>query len=245
MKSAEGRNPGQTFLALFSLVTGLIILTKPGIAAMSITGTTGLVDIPTAHIIPDGKIAFGIGYTNKKYSLYSPKYAQVTYYVTIGYLPFLEMGLRITHFPGKMEPGVYGSTKDRMASVKLRVIKEGRYLPSMLLGARDIIGGSTRFNAAYIVMSKCVHLLLLGSLDIHLGYASDILMKEADHHSMLGPFAGLEKKLCRYLTVMGEYDTRKCSLGLRIMPWGDRTNIDLVALGLKRISGGMSISFGL
>lgn len=136
-----------------------------------------------------------------------------------------------------------------MASVKLRLIKGGRYLPSMLLGVHDILStakeGAMDFNTAYIVMSRRVRLRLLGSLDIHLGYASDLLIKEAEHHSMIGPFAGLEKKLCRYLTVMGEHDTRKYNVGLRITPWGDRTNIDLVVLGLNRISGGMSISFGL
>jgi len=240
-------------LLILTPVIGLIIIAQPGIAAISITGTTGLVDVPTARIIPDGKIAFGIGYTDREYSLRGPEYAQVAYYVTAGYLPFLEASLRITNFPGKMDAGAYGSLKDRMASVKLRIVNEGRYLPSVLLGIHDMLGvhstrdpaESVNFNTAYIVMSKSIHLPLIRVLDVHLGYASDLMMKGARHHSMLGIFVGLERKLGRYLTVMGEYDTRKYNVGLRITPWGDRINIDLVVLGLKRISGGMSVSFNL
>lgn len=67
---------------------------------MSLIGTTGLVDIPTTHVIPDGKVAFGTGYTDRKYSVHSPEYTQVAYYITVGYLPFLEVSLRVTNFPG-------------------------------------------------------------------------------------------------------------------------------------------------
>ena len=78
----------QIFLIFLSSVVVFIILSQPGIAAMSIVGTTGLVGIPTARVMPDGKVAFGIGYTDSEYSLYGPKYAQVAYYVTVGYLSF-------------------------------------------------------------------------------------------------------------------------------------------------------------
>ncbi len=246
-------NTKRTSLAFFSIVTGFSILAQPGIAAMSIAGTTGLVDIPTARIIPDGRVAFGIGYTDKNHSLRGPKYAQVAYYVTVGYLPFLEGSLRITNFPGNMQPGAYGSEKDRMASVKILVRKEGCYMPSVLLGIHDVLGvynsenpeANVNFNAAYIVVSKSIRLAFAGSLDIHMGYASDVVVKKASHYSMLGVFAGLEKELCEYLSVMGEYDTQKCNVGLRITPVGEYVNIDLAILGLKHISGGMSISFGL
>jgi len=238
---------------LFFLTVILVIPAQPGVAATSIVGVTGLVDIPTARVISDGKVAFGVGYTDREYSLRSPKYAQVAYYVTVGYLPFLEGSLRITNFPGNMQSDTYGSEKDRMASIKMLLVNEGRYLPSILLGVHDILGvynsenpeGNVNFNTAYVVMSKSLRFALIGSLDVHMGYASDVMMKKASHHSMLGLFAGLEKRLCKYLMVMGEYDTQKYNVGLRITPLGEHANVDLVILGLKHISGGMSISFGL
>lgn len=191
---------------------------QPGIAAMSIAGTTGLVNVPTARVIPDGKAAFGMGYTDKKHSLYTSEYTQVAYYVTAGYLPFLEASLRITVFPGMPFSGDYGSDKDRMVSVKLRAIDESRYLPSILVGGSDIYGGTVRFNSLYIVMSKSIHLPILGISDVNLGYASDLM--EAQHHSMVGVFGGLEMRLTRYLAIMGEYDTKRYNVGLRITPWG-------------------------
>ena len=139
--------------------------------------------------------------------------------------------------------------KDRMGSVKLRIVNESIYLPSVLLGVHDVIGTlrkeSVNFNTAYIVMSKSIHHQFIGLLDVHLGYASDVMMKEARNHSMIGAFAGLEMKLFRYLAVIAEYDTQKYNVGLRLKLWGDGTNIDLVLLGLKHISGGMSVSFSL
>lgn len=234
----------QILIAYLWIAIGLIMLAQPGMAAMSIIGTTGLVHIPTARIIPDGKAAFGMGYIDKEHSLYSSKYTQVAYYATVGYLPFLEASLSVTVFPGM--PFVsddYGSDKDRMISMGLRVINESRYLPSILLGGRDLYGGTMRFNALYLVMSKSVGLPVVGPLDVHAGYASDLM--EAQHYSMIGLFAGLEKRLCRYLAVMGEYDTKEYNVGLRITPWVAWVNIDLVAMGLKGISGGMSVSFNL
>lgn len=239
----------QIFLIFLSSVIIFIIFSQPGIAAMSITGTTGLVGIPTARVMQDGKIAFGIGYTDNEYSLYGPKYAQIAYYVTVGYLPFLELSLRVTSFPKKMEVGAYGSVKDRMGSVKLRIMNESIYLPSVLLGIHDVMGTvsakNVHFNAAYIVMSKSIHHQFIGLLDIHLGYASDVMMKEARDHSIAGTFAGMEMKLFRHLVAMAEYDTQKYNVGLRLKLWGGDANIDLVMLGLKHISGGMSVSLNL
>jgi hypothetical protein len=138
---------------------------------MSMVGTTGLICIPTAHIIPDGKLALGVTYTDAQYSLFGPKYAQVAYYATMGYLPFLEVSLRATEFPDFVQSKTYRSAIDRMASVKLQVMKENHYFPSVVLGVHDISGGALKFNAQYIVVSKSIDFPLLGSIGIHIGHA--------------------------------------------------------------------------
>jgi hypothetical protein len=218
-------------------------------ASMSMVGTTGLVCIPTACIIPDGKLALGVAYTDAQYGWYSPKYTQVAYYAiyaTIGYLPFLEVSLRVTQFPGLLEPKNYGSAKDRMASVKLRIMKENRYFPSVALGICDIYGRELKFNAQYIVVSKSIDFPLLGSIGIHIGHAPNpIKSKKIKHYSMEGAFAGIEKVLCPYLTAMLEYDSRKYNIGLKIVPLGDRVYINMAVLGMNRISGGISFSADL
>lgn len=224
-------------------VIAITVIAQPATAAVSITGATGLMVVPTAHLIPDKKAAFGIGYIDRDHSLYSSEYAQIAYYVTAGYLPFLETTFRITVFPGMPFSGNYGSDKDRMVSLKLRVMEEGSYLPSIVLGGSDVYGESVRFNSLYVVMSRSVRFLIDRDLYMHLGYASDLM--EAQHHSMVGIFGGLEMSISRYLTIMGEYDTRRFNAGLRVMPWDDRANMDLIFMGLRGLSGGMSLAFNL
>jgi hypothetical protein len=62
---------------------------------------------------------------------------------------------------------------------------------------------------------------------------------------MKGAFGGIEKALCKYLSAMLEYDSRKYNIGLRIAPLGDRRCINIVILGMNRISGGINISTDL
>jgi len=209
-------------------------------------GTTGLICIPTAQVIPNGKIAVGMAYTDAEYSRYGPDYSQIAYYATIGYLPFLEASLRVTEFPnlGRLN---YHSQKDRMVSVKLRVIDESHYIPSLVLGIHDIFGNrSIIYNAQYFVISKMIKFPLIGSMRIHTGYSPNpIKSNKIKSYSMKGAFAGIEKELSKYLTVILEYDTQKYNAGLKIAPLGDRVNIDIVLLGFDRISGGMNVSFDL
>jgi len=213
---------------------------------MSMIGTTGLVLIPTANIISDGKLALGAAaYTDTKYGSYSPKYNRV-FFATIGYLPFLEVSLRATKFPGLEWSKTYSSATERMASVKLQVIKENGYFPSIVIGIHDLYGKSIHFNAQYVVVSKSIHLPLIGSFGIHIGDAlNPIKSKKIYNYSMKGMFTGIEKDLCKYLTAMLEYDTYKYNAGLRINPFGDRIYIDVDLLGMNRISGAMNISIDL
>jgi len=212
-------------------------------AATSLTGTTGLVNIPTAYIIPDGKMALGVGYTNKEYSLRGPKYKQMVYYATVGYFPFIECSFRISVFPGRMDIGNYGSDKDRAINIKLHALSESHYIPSILLGINDFMGTGL-FHSEYVVISKSLHPPIINLLDIHMGYAANLIRK-SKRSNMSGVFGGVEIHLSEFLAVIGEYDTEKYNAGLRIMPFGDKVNIDIDVLGMKYISGGTSFSFGL
>lgn len=215
-------------------------------ASMSMVGTTGLVCIPTAQVMPNGEIALGMAYTDPKYSYHGPESFQIVYCASVGYLPFLELGFRITQFPGFLEPKAYGSAKDRMFSAKLRIINESRYLPSLVLGVHDLYGHAVNFNAQYAVISKSIKVPLVGKAGFHIGYSPNpIKHHEINNYSMEGAFAGIEKALCKYVILMLEYDTQKYNLGLRIEPFDDKIHIDVSMLGLSRISGGMNISFGL
>ena len=60
----ENRRYSRIFSASLLLVIGLTVLAKPGKAATSMTGATGLVNVPVASLIPDERTSFGVGYTH-------------------------------------------------------------------------------------------------------------------------------------------------------------------------------------
>jgi len=139
---------------------------------MSMFGTTGLVFIPTAYILPDGELALGISYTDEHYGQYTHYPSdQIVYYATLAYLPFLEVSLRATQYPNFAWSKNYDSAIERMASVKLQLLKEKQYSPSIVLGVHDLYGKSIQYNAQYIVASKSINLPLIKTVGLHIGHA--------------------------------------------------------------------------
>jgi len=221
---------------------------QQAIASMSMFGTTGLISIPTAYILPDGKIAFGTSYTNEHYGRYSHySNVQLAYYVALAYLPFLELNLTATQYPNFAWSDTYTSAVDRMASIKLLLLKEKQYLPSIAIGVLDLYGKAMEYNAQYIVVSKSIALPLTGAVSFHFGYAPNPIKSDRiDDYSIKGGFAGLEVPFFdAILSIMLEYDSQKYNAGLRIIPINDWICIDLIMLGLKYLSGNISFSFDL
>ena len=194
-------------LGLFLMGLGLC---QEGMA-QSLTGTTGLVSIPTAEIPEDRSIAFGVNLVNRAFMdpYLSGQHHGRLYYVSLGYLPFLEVDLRFTR-ASNTPPRSVG---DRMVSARLQLVKEQTKLPALVLGGQDIMG-TRKFHALYLVASKNVHLPRLDTpLGVHLGYASKIL--DAQHHQFAGLFGGLSFSPAPFLTFMLEYDSRHFNGGLR------------------------------
>ncbi|MEI6985954.1 MAG: YjbH domain-containing protein [Rhodospirillaceae bacterium] len=103
-------------------------------------GGVGLLETPTARMMPDGTVSFGFAVTGGPYR-----------HAVIGFqpMPWLEMTLRETmqpapdHLPATMESGV---------SIKARLLSESGWLPAVALGLRDFAGGRTA--AEYVVLGK-------------------------------------------------------------------------------------------
>ena len=118
---------------------------------------TGLFDMPTARLMSEGSLKFGI-------SSFSP------YEVTgITATPFswLEATFRYTEVKNQLYgPAFYSGNqtfKDKSFDFKFRLIKERNYLPSIALGLRDIAGTGV-FASEYLVASK-----RFGNFDATLG----------------------------------------------------------------------------
>jgi len=115
-------------------------------------GVTGLIDIPTARMSQDGALTFGAAIQSST-NAYS-----ITYQVT----PWLEGAFRYTGWNDQAFSSA-GIAYDRNYEGKARLWKEGKYLPQVAIGARDMIGTGL-WGAEYLVASKEV-----GPFDFTLG----------------------------------------------------------------------------
>lgn len=203
----------KVFLKLIS-ITSVFFISTSNTLPQSLTGTTGLINIPTAEILTDGEIAIGANFMNRKIvENENGKYDAVNYYVTMGFLPILEISLRITRFinyPYKQSLG------DRMPSIRLKLIKESEILPSMLIGAHDFIGTegaeTVYYNSLYMAATKNYKITRRNMLSIHLGYGVDWL--EARKHQLKGFFGGISCDYEKIIRIMAEYDSERINFGL-------------------------------
>ena len=183
------------------------------LTAQPLSGITGLITIPTAKMSTDGKISFSVNFTDRKYNVRLPdKYHQYSYFFTLGYLPFAEVSLRLTHhykYPKEQALG------DRSPSVKIRLLKENKYHPAIALGIQDFLGECRHFNALYAVASKTLALKIKSfsfQTEFHLGYGTDKI--DARHHQFAGIFGGLSVEFFDIISLMAEYDSEKFNGGI-------------------------------
>jgi hypothetical protein len=233
---------------MFTLCISLILSRQDG-AAQSLNGTTGLVAIPTANMLNDREILFGGNYIDKKYNIRSPQNDQHRYFITMSFLPFLEVSirytrnhmLRLTDYPNE-HPG------DRGACIRVRVLKEKKYSPSLVLGAHDFLSSIAEsktiwFNALYLVGTKNVKPEKIPvEFGLNLGYGTDRM--KAKHHEFVGLFGGISMEYRDLATLMLEYDAEKVNGGMRFV-FFRHVQIMLALLNMNSFSGGASYVFSL
>ncbi len=201
-------------------------------AAQSLTGLSGGYSIPSAGFQEDKTIYFGNAYLNSKYyDLYSNgnNYSYSLGYFGLTFLPFAEVSVRITYPNGYNEDHEDIIIGDRMISGRLRILKERKYFPAIVLGLQgfykttgdDLLNtggkGASFFNSSYLVMSKDIHPgKVLESVRFTLGYGSDFIA--ANTHQFIGLFGGinLSPKNLEWLELMLEYDADKWNAGMRV-----------------------------
>jgi membrane-associated phospholipid phosphatase len=134
-----------------------------GLSSFAMAGPTGLINMPDARFNPDGTLRFGLAYARP--------YFDVSANATL--LPWLETNLAITRINGV--PGfftqtstgfgaAYGAYKDRNAGIKIRLISEEGWWPSVAVGAQDPFGTSL-FPRQFAAATKT-----LGDAQVTLGY---------------------------------------------------------------------------
>lgn len=108
------------------------------------------ISMPSA-LIPEGEMSMGYSYD----SPYS------TIYTAVSVLPFLHVTGRyvavsgVQGFEGATDGygANYGRNKDKVVDIKVRLLNEGRWLPSVAIGATDLFG-TQLFKGKYLVATK-------------------------------------------------------------------------------------------
>ncbi len=217
------------FLYCFVIFGSLL----PGqVLSQSLMGTTGLVTIPTARMQQDGTVSFGISYFDKKHQQFFEGTRDIGMaYLNVTLLPFLELTMRLNNpFPSDV------FSVDRTPMVRLRLLKERKYLPAVVIGVHDLAStestSTVHYNATYLVFSK-----QWKNFDLHMGYAPEIM--KARYYQLSGVFGGVAYSPHRAVHLSAEYDTRHVNAGVELLFW-KHLGINLGTINFDSWAAGLS-----
>lgn len=147
-KSVTGRRgDGRGRLAPWALLAALLSLPAPPLAAQDarpgtgMFGTTALIDMPTAHVQPDGEITTTLSYF--------PGTTRGTLSFQIA--PRLSGSFRYSEIDPWTSDG--GRLLDRSFDLHFQLMEQGRYMPALAVGLRDFLGTGV-YSGEYVVASR-------------------------------------------------------------------------------------------
>tara|TARA_B100001057_G_C22862141_1_gene954960 strand:+ start:579 stop:1286 length:708 start_codon:yes stop_codon:yes gene_type:complete len=193
--------------------------------SQSVTGTSGLIHIPSARMLEDGQLVLGAAYIPKPYFF---RYGRninpgLNTYITYGILPFVEIMFRYTH---ELNTPVNFDTQyfpDRMLGFRARLLNEKKNIPAIVLGLQDAsaITGNTclvcsNYTATYFVGSKIFN-TSFGNFDISLGYAFDFLeLKSKDYKGLFGGIS-FSPNFYKNASFIFEHNSKGLNAGIRFI----------------------------
>lgn len=199
----------------------------------SVTGTSGLIHIPSARMLEDGQLVLGAAYIPKGiyYRTYGPnKFITganpgLNTYVTYGILPFVEVMFRYSHelnMPVNIETQYF---PDRMLSLRIRIINENEKIPSIVFGIHDItqfvsgVTGVPNFSANYLVFSKIFEVKNILKVDLNIGYSFDIQdFKSKDYKGFFGGLS-LTPNFYKRISFILEHNSKGINSGINWNPF--------------------------
>jgi hypothetical protein len=237
-------------LILLVCATALVLYQS---VAQSLSGTTGLFNIPSGRIEKDRTFILGVNFMDRNYGSYKYskdkdfEYDALATYATLVFLPRIEVQFRYTHLLGREISLKERYFPDRMATIRIQALKESRYCPALTVGLQDFahaLGNSlglsspSYYSANYAVASKQWKVGVL-TTDITLGYA--VALRQAQHLNLNGAFGGMAVGWKRFpgSDIMLEYDSYRWNAAVRVLFF---KRLQLLAgwYGMKTLSGGLS-----
>jgi len=219
---------------LSALLLGLMFTAS----GQSLTGTRGLVKIPTARMYPDNTLVVGASYippgiflkTSGIYKGVASGNAGLNTFVTANILPFVEVMFRYSHEFNMQSNPLTGYFPDRMLTVRIQPFTETKYTPAIVFGFQDVTAifsqsssfnlsyGARSYSATYFVGSKNFE---LGdySVDTSLGYSFDF--RGIPARDFRGLFGGVEvfTPYADHMSLMWEHDSQYMNMGVNGYFW--------------------------
>jgi hypothetical protein len=124
-------------------------------AEPSLTGQTGLINMPDARVGPDGSLRFGTSSSDPYFNVWG----------SVTFFPRLEVSGRyitIDGVPGFSDSSL-GDYRDKVFDAKLVLLEESDWRPALAIGVQDYVG-TRLFPSHYAVLSK-----QLGPFDVSAG----------------------------------------------------------------------------
>lgn len=181
-------------------------------------GTTGLLNIPSADMQTDGTFFIGANYLPNDFTPDIFNYNTGNYYFNITFLPFLEINYRLTIF--KFNNGNYN--QDRSFGVRLRLLKEKKLMPSLVVGGNDLYSSSpvlksNYFNFVYGVTTKNISINKT-QIGVTAGYAYEGF-SSIKKENLKGFFGGVSVSpgFLPCVKVIGEYDSIGFNSGVTVL----------------------------
>ena len=206
----------------YFLILILIAFAATKSGAQSVTGVPGYVRIPTAQFNEDGSLLFGLSFLPKEHLTYTKnKNNALAYYASLTFLPFLEVDFRLTRIMDL--PDNAHHTVDRMPSIRVRLIEEKKWYPSVVIGVHDFLsslntGVARHFSASYLVCTKSFNLTKISlKLESTIGYGTDWL--NSKDHEFAGIFCGIlvNWEKIKWANIMFDYDSETINTGIRFV----------------------------
>ncbi|MEI6826222.1 MAG: YjbH domain-containing protein [Desulfuromonadales bacterium] len=202
------------------------------VASLSLQGFSGILNTPTGHVQEVGTIA---ALYSKQKDVFGLRTAprQENYLVSVGLFNFAEVGGRLTD---AQSLGI----RDLSANAKVTTAPFTAHLPFapvFALGLQDMGGGATFLRTSYLAASADP----FSWMRVSAGYG-----RGPDR--MDGAFGGVELKAHKWVSLLGEYDTKDTNVGIRLiappLPYLP-ASLTLTAKSSLNDSSHIDIAFGL
>lgn len=205
-----------------------LLLVSIRMTAQQHVGMAGMIHVPTADFDSVGVARVGAQYVPKemipdRMTCDGEKFNSLTNYLSITPFHWIEIGYGYTLWKMHKNKDVTQSTgfytKDRYFSVAIRPLREGRYWPSVAIGANDFWGssdngesGSKYYQNFYLALSKHFE-VKRQRIGVHVTYRK---WKRDYNHKWDGVVGGVtfNPSFYRPLRVIAEWDGSGVNTGL-------------------------------